>query len=504
MMAPMQGAEQANIHPGMILADKYRVERVLGVGGMGMVVAATHLHLDQLVALKFMLPQALNIAGGVERFLREARAAVRLKSEHVARVLDVGTMRDGSPYIVMEFLDGMDLATVLQRGGPLPTAVAADYVVQACVALAEAHALGIVHRDIKPPNLFLLRRPDGTVHVKVLDFGIAKAPMPDAAVTSTGMVVGSPAYMSPEQMRSAKNVDARTDIWSLGVILYEALAGHAPFHGESLTELCLHVTLDPVPPLPRMPGVLPGVEAVVRRMLEKDPAQRFATVGEVAEELVRFAPAAAPLLPGIRALLAQRPAQSLSASGSYARPGGSAAGTPLPAPGWPVQSGAAPAAGPGSTEVVNAPAEPARRAGLWIALGLGAVGAVAGVAIAASRSGEARAPGAAVSPPQVAPAGPTVPAVAPVPVPVPVVTSAVPDAPAPPQPAATSAAPATPAPPAGPAPAAPAAASPAPPAASVAPVAAPTRTKSPKPATPEPKPAAKPTKKPANPLDRED
>src|SRR5262245_55273398 len=162
------------VKPGEILAGKYRVERVLGAGGMGLVVAATHLVLGRLVALKFMLPQTVGAGGSIDRFLREARAASLLRSEHVASVKDLGTLENGAPFIVMEYLEGIDLAQLLHERRTLPPMVAIDYVLQACEALAEAHAHGIVHRDLKPANLFLTRRPNGTPLVKVLDFGISK------------------------------------------------------------------------------------------------------------------------------------------------------------------------------------------------------------------------------------------------------------------------------------------------------------------------------------------
>src|SRR3954465_531507 len=163
------------VHEGQILAGKFRIERVLGQGGMGVVVAATHLQLDQRVALKFLLPEALSNPEAVERFAREARAAVKIKSEHVARVADVGTLESGAPYMVMEYLEGSDLATWLQQRGKLPVEQAIEFVLQACEAIAEAHALGIVHRDLKPANLFVIQRADGVLAVKVLDFGISKA-----------------------------------------------------------------------------------------------------------------------------------------------------------------------------------------------------------------------------------------------------------------------------------------------------------------------------------------
>ncbi len=184
--------------PGTLLAGKYRVDRVLGQGGMGVVVAATHVYLGQRVALKFLLPQFLDNQTTVERFLREARASAALRGEHVCRVSDVGTLETGSPYIVMELLDGSDLATILTSHGPVPVELASHYVLQACVGLAEAHGLGIVHRDLKPANLFVTRRPDGTPLVKVLDFGIAKAQHDGSFdLTQTATVMGSPGYMSP-------------------------------------------------------------------------------------------------------------------------------------------------------------------------------------------------------------------------------------------------------------------------------------------------------------------
>jgi len=206
------------IKPGDVLGGKFRIERVLGEGGMGIVCAATHLQLGQLVALKFMLPQAMAHAENIARFEREARNAVRLKSDHVAKVTDVGRLDDGAPYMVMEYLEGNDLDAVLAERGPLPIPVAVDFVLQACEAVAEAHSLGIVHRDLKPKNLFLATKHGGRSIVKVLDFGIAKqlGVTEDMSLTRTTQVIGSPNYMSPEQLRASKDVDHRTDIWALG------------------------------------------------------------------------------------------------------------------------------------------------------------------------------------------------------------------------------------------------------------------------------------------------
>jgi len=222
---------------GQVLAEKYRVERVLGAGGMGVVVAAHHLQLELEVAIKFLRGEALMDGEAVARFQREARAAVKLKSEHVARVLDVGTLASGSPFLVMELLDGLDLGTLIESGEKIATGDAVDYVLQASEAVAEAHSLGIVHRDLKPRNLFLTTRVDGRPLVKVLDFGISKllegaAEGANFTLTSTTDIVGSPSYMSPEQLRSARTVDERTDIWSLGVVLFELLTAKLPFDGE--------------------------------------------------------------------------------------------------------------------------------------------------------------------------------------------------------------------------------------------------------------------------------
>jgi serine/threonine protein kinase len=279
-----------------LVAGKYRIDRVLGAGGMGVVVAATHLQLDQLVALKFIHTEAMHNPEIVARFEREARAAVRLKSEHAARIIDVGRLESGSPYIVMEYLEGQDLAQVLEQRRSLPVAVASDYIIQACDVIAEAHSLGIVHRDLKPGNLFLARTSHGQQVIKVLDFGISKTQglTGDVNMTRTQAVMGSPGYMSPEQMRSTKNVEGRTDIWSLGIILYELVAGRTPFQADTFSALCVKIAVDPHPPMLALPSKLPsGFEAVVNRALEKDPAMRYQSAAELAEALAPYAGASA-------------------------------------------------------------------------------------------------------------------------------------------------------------------------------------------------------------------
>ncbi len=287
---------EAVVRVGDVLAAKYRVDRVLGAGGMGVVVAATHVQLDQVVALKFVRAKALHNPEIVARFEREARVAVRLKSEHAARIIDVGRLESGSPYIVMEYLEGQDLAQLLERQRSLSVAVACDYIIQACDAITEAHNLGIVHRDLKPGNLFLATTTHGQQVIKVLDFGISKTqgPAGDVDMTRTQAVMGSPGYMSPEQMRSTKNVDSRTDIWSLGVILYELVAGRTPFQADTLSALCVKIAVDPHPPMLKLPAKLPpGFEAVVNRALEKDPAMRFQSAAELAQALAPYAGASA-------------------------------------------------------------------------------------------------------------------------------------------------------------------------------------------------------------------
>jgi len=281
------------VHEGQILAGKFRIERVLGQGGMGVVVAATHLQLDERVALKFLLPDALSNPEAVERFAREARAAVKIKSEHVARVSDVGTLESGSPYMVMEYLEGQDLAAFVHAGGAMAVPAAVEFVLQACEAIGEAHALGIVHRDLKPANLFVTRRVDGSPCVKVLDFGISKLTAPgggpDLGMTKTSSVMGSPLYMSPEQMSSTRNVDMRTDIWALGVILYEILTGRVPFEAETMPQLCGMILQDPPRPLRDLRPDLPDVlQAVIFRCLEKSRDRRFANVADLAAALAPF------------------------------------------------------------------------------------------------------------------------------------------------------------------------------------------------------------------------
>ena len=290
MSEPYSVPQQTPVQPGDILAGKYRVERVLGSGGMGTVVAALHLDLGELRAIKLMHPVHVENAQAVERFLREARATVRLRSEHIPRLYDVGRLESGAPYIVMEVLDGSDLRTLLKARGTLPIQEAVMYVLQACEAVAEAHAAGIIHRDLKPANLFLTTRPDGSPCIKVLDFGISKLlePGPGADMTKTLDVLGSIHYMAPEQLRSSRSVDARADIWSIGVILYRLLTGRLPFAGDTPVAYILSLREPFHAPSAFRSDLPPALDAVVMGCLEKDPEKRIGSVKALMSDLVPY------------------------------------------------------------------------------------------------------------------------------------------------------------------------------------------------------------------------
>ena len=297
--------DSGSFQVGGLIANKYAIERVLGEGGMGVVVAAHHIQLQQRVAIKFLLPAMMAHPVAVSRFVREARACVRIQSEHVARVLDVGELENGSPFMVMEYLEGTDFAQALAASPRQSTESIVEYVLQACEALAEAHSLGIVHRDLKPANLFVTRRPDGSPFIKVLDFGISKSTGGDnGALTNTTAFLGSPLYSSPEQLLSSRSVDARTDIWALGVILYEACAGTTPFNGDSVMEVASRVMQVAPTPLDNLRPDLPrGFAAIVMCCLEKDPTRRFPDVGELARALGPYAPRAARSVDRISGIL---------------------------------------------------------------------------------------------------------------------------------------------------------------------------------------------------------
>jgi serine/threonine-protein kinase len=280
--------------PGDVVCGKYRIEGPLGHGGMGVVLAATDTSLGRAVAIKLLPPHKSSSPDAVARFLREARAAAAIQSEHVVRVFEVDTFVTGTPFIVMERLVGADLAQVLEDRGPMPIDVACDTILQACQALGEAHRLGIVHRDLKPGNLFVAQRPDGTTCLKVLDFGISKGATFEAeggpSLTSTGAVMGTPLYMSPEQLRSLRDADARTDIWALGAILFELLTRSLIYEAETASALCAMIAMDPPIPLrARLPSAPIELEAIILRCLHKDPAGRFQDVAALADALAPYA-----------------------------------------------------------------------------------------------------------------------------------------------------------------------------------------------------------------------
>jgi serine/threonine-protein kinase len=312
MAATPPAHERPLVEPkiGDVIAEKYRLDRVLGVGGMGTVYAAHHAVLDQTVAVKILAKEFARSPEISTRFLHETRAAAKLKSEHVARVMDAGTSEGGLPFLVMEHLEGDDLgAHARAAGGSLQPEEIAFWAIQALEGLAHAHHAGIVHRDIKPGNLFLATRTSMAPTVKVLDFGIAKGvgvgPVDPRAITQSHQIVGSPGYMSPEQIKDASGVDARTDLWSLGVVVYELLTGKSPFPGERAMEI-FSAVLERTPPTPHsIRAEIPeGLSAVVMRCLERDRDARFADAAELARALLPFAPeAAAPLVARVEQIL---------------------------------------------------------------------------------------------------------------------------------------------------------------------------------------------------------
>ncbi len=285
--------DPSNLLPaiGEIVDGKYRIEDLLGEGGMGSVFSAWHLQLDHRVALKFMAPDLASNPEASARFLREAKIVSRLTSRHVSRVFDIATSATGLPYIVMEYLDGRDLDSLLEDHGRFPLADAVDYVLQASAAVGEAHKLGVVHRDLKPANMFLAEGSNGETVVKVLDFGISKMKWERNAhleLTLETANLGSPSYMSPEQWRSSRSVDAAADVWALGVVLYYFVTGKKPFGEENLIHLASAIqTRAPVRPSAYRSELPSEVELVILRCLEKDRAERFADANEFADALRR-------------------------------------------------------------------------------------------------------------------------------------------------------------------------------------------------------------------------
>ena len=288
------------IVPGAIIGGKYKIDREIASGGQGTVFEATHIRLRQKVAIKFLHVQPAQGGLRAERLFREARAAFRLRSEHVARVIDVD-MIDDAPFIVMEYLRGIDLKALIESRGALPCHEAVNLLLQACEGVAEAHDLGIVHRDLKPSNLFLEDRPDGTPVVKVLDFGLSKSvatgalPPEDLDLTEPLVMLGSPRYMSPEQARDPRQADERSDIWSLGLILHELLTGRPAFRGRTRADVLALVLLkNPTPVSLLRPELPPEIERVILRCLQKAPEHRFNSVRHLMTELAPFATVPAP------------------------------------------------------------------------------------------------------------------------------------------------------------------------------------------------------------------
>jgi serine/threonine-protein kinase len=284
---------QVPFSAGDVIARKYEVTGLLGSGGMGYVISARHVELGEMMALKFLRPEALVHPELVERFAREARAAAKIRSEHIANVFDVGALPDGTPFIVMEYLAGKDLADLLHHEGALAISNAVELIMQALEALAAAHAHGIVHRDIKPENLFLTRQAQGMDIIKVLDFGISKIALPRGKrdLVRTQMTLGSPVYMSPEQIRRSDQVDARSDIWAIGCVLFELITGVTAFDEPSLLELSAAILeREPVPLLTLRPDAPEELEVVILRCLAKNPDDRYQNVAELAAALYPFAP----------------------------------------------------------------------------------------------------------------------------------------------------------------------------------------------------------------------
>jgi serine/threonine protein kinase len=287
------GPREDDIPEGTLLAGRYRAECVLGAGGMGIVVRVRRVSDESLHALKLLRPSVARDTSATARFLREAEAALRISSPHVVAISDLGTLENGVPYLVMEYLDGKTLEARLAGSASLPVDEACDIGLQACAGLAAAHKTGVIHRDIKPANLFLCRGDAGREVLKIVDFGVSKILEPDSPeaqhLTRTKTALGSPLYMSPEQMRSARTADPRTDLWSMGAVLYRMVTGHVPFDARSLPRLCAQVLEGAfVPVATRCPELPAALATAIERCLRVNREQRFADVVELAEALAPF------------------------------------------------------------------------------------------------------------------------------------------------------------------------------------------------------------------------
>jgi len=395
---------------GEIFAGKYAILAVVGRGGMGVVLAARHIELDERVAIKLILSDdGPKVADFVARFVREAKLASKIKNEHVVRVLDVARLETGEPYIVMELLEGQDLSELLAQRGPLPLELAALYLLQACEAIAEAHSLGIVHRDLKPANLFLTTRRDGQPCVKVLDFGISKLVGEGGqAMTKTNALMGSPYYMSPDQLVQSRDVDARSDVWTLGVILFELLTRRYPFDAEDAPQLIAHILHSAPPSLSSVRPDLPAeIAQLVEATLVKDRTQRIQNVAEFSRRLAPYAPEGGrySLQVILGTLNRQSGSQAAgSASGSSAAWGAASASAQGPVSA--ISSGSATA--PGATMTLQSTKKSGRAALLVAALGVIAVIGIAAAILLRSHGVAAPAPSAALAaaPPSVASSAP--------------------------------------------------------------------------------------------------
>jgi eukaryotic-like serine/threonine-protein kinase len=317
----------AQLTPGTVISGKYRVDSILGRGAMGVVVAATHLELREAIALKFLYAKTDGTEDFKSRFRREAQVSAKLRNEHITRVLDIGNWREGAMYMVMEYLAGDDLRKMIRSQGPFPIGAAVEYIVQVCEGVAEAHAHGIVHRDLKPSNLLVTKRADGSDLVKILDFGISKwtgMGEEEGELTQTGVVLGSPKYMSPEQLFGAGSVDSRTDIWSIGAILYELIAGRPPYDQPSLARICADLAGNkPPPPLRDLrTEVTPELEAVVLHCLERTVELRIQSVADLAGDLL--AAVGSPYAEQVRARIRSTldPSGTSAVHSSLRQPGG--------------------------------------------------------------------------------------------------------------------------------------------------------------------------------------
>ncbi|MFK7998325.1 MAG: serine/threonine-protein kinase [Polyangiales bacterium] len=331
----MTETDQGNVQDpliGTLLADRYRITRLAGEGGMGRVYLGLHEGIGKRVAIKVLLPEMTEHPGLVERFEQEARAATACGSEHIIDVFDMGRLDDNTPYMVMEFLEGEDLGELLEREGAQPIGRVARIMQQACDGLEVAHAAGIVHRDLKPENIYLLQRKKKADFVKILDFGISKITEHAAGfnkhLTQTGVTVGTPLYMSPEQAQGLKSMDHRTDIYSLGVILHEALTGSPPFDADSFALLIVKIVTGDTPDIRlRRPDIPDGLARIISRCLDKSPELRFSSAEELGRALGEYATLDAPpqLLEARGERLTMRPDQSATRS-----EGGAVTGAALP------------------------------------------------------------------------------------------------------------------------------------------------------------------------------